>query len=277
MLAAALDLAARGFAVFPLAPRSKVPMLSREQGGRGCLDATREINRIACWWSRWPLCNIGLATGPVSGLYVVDVDAGKGGRETMQVLTAKHGRIPDTLRSRTGSGWHIFFRWPQSPVRQGNNVLGPGVDTRGTGGYVVAPPSVHPSGRRYMWLADLEPAPLPDWIAQLAAPLPAPPPIVLPRREDGCGVLVRARRWLAEVPGAVSGQQGHRQTFHVACGLVRGFMLDADTALALLLADYNPRCEPPWRQKDLVHKVRSAERCSSRPLGYLLNAPRRAA
>jgi hypothetical protein len=273
----ALNIAATIGPVFPLRPMSKVPMLSREQGGRGCLDATRDPAIITGWWERWPSCNIGLATGTRSGIYVVDVDGNKGGAETMRRLVEEHGRIPDTLRSRTGSGWHLFFRLPPTPVRQGANVLGPGVDTRSTGGYVVAPPSVHPSGARYRWITDARPAPMPGWLALLCAPPPAPaaPPSRDPHPRD-VDAVTRARAWLATLDGAVSGQGGHRQTYRAACGLVRGFVLPPDVALALLLSDFNPRCRPPWREKDLRHKIESA--CASTlPLGYLLHAPRRAA
>jgi hypothetical protein len=84
--------------------------------------------------------------------------------------------------------------------------------------------------------------------------------------------LERARRYLATMPPAISGQHGHDQTFKAACILVNGFGLDQHTAVGLLLADYNPRCQPPWRERELLHKVKDAARASHRkPRGYLLS------
>src|SRR5262249_45828999 len=88
MLDAALDLARRGFHLFPLAPRSKAPT----RGGHGALDATRDAARIRAWWGERPDANIGLATGPASGLYVVDIDPAHGGNATMRALVERHGR-----------------------------------------------------------------------------------------------------------------------------------------------------------------------------------------
>jgi hypothetical protein len=85
----------------------------------------------------------------------------------------------------------------------------------------------------------------------------------------------RARRWLAAVDGAVSGQGGHAQTFHAALGLVRGFQLDEATALRLLVEEYNDRCAPKWTPWELRHKVRQAKARGQREPGYLLNAPMR--
>lgn len=94
----------------------------------------------------------------------------------------------------------------------------------------------------------------------------------LPATSD---VIDRARRWLACVDPAVSGQGGHRATFRAALGLVRGFGLDQATAFALL-AEYNERCQPPWSPRELVHKVREASQRSRLEPGWLLNAERRA-
>jgi hypothetical protein len=269
----ALELAARGFAVFPLAPRSKVPIA----GSRGCLDATRDPDRIVRMWQREPHANIGLATGGASGVWVLDVDDRHDGAATMRGLVGELGPLPPTLRARTGSGWHLYFRLDGAVVRQGANVLGPGVDTRSTGGYVVAPPSIHPSGARYRWLTDLAPAVCPPkWLARLAPrPAPAAPRFVPARAGVDVDVLGRARRYLAVMEPSVQGQGGSTRALWAAVAMVRGFALDADTALALLLSDaWNARCLPPWSERELRHKVASADR-SSKPLGFLLNAPRR--
>jgi hypothetical protein len=79
----------------------------------------------------------------------------------------------------------------------------------------------------------------------------------------------RARRYVQKCDPAISGQGGHNQTYKVAIALVRGFALDEDTALKLLRSEYNPKCEPPWPEKDLIHKVNEAGKAPD-PLGYLL-------
>lgn len=80
----------------------------------------------------------------------------------------------------------------------------------------------------------------------------------------------RARAYLAKMPGAVAGQEGHKTTFAAALALVRGFSLSEDAALDLLADDYNPRCDPPWKRSELLHKVQSAAKTSKVGTGYLL-------
>jgi len=146
----------RKWAVFPLAPRSKVPVVSEAEGGRGCLDATTDLYTIREWWDRWPAANVGVATGAVSRVWVLDIDAsapkggGLAGPAALAQLEALHGPIPPTLTSSTGGGGeHRFFRWPvdrevknRARIKVGG--VAAGLDARGTGGYVAAPPSVHP-------------------------------------------------------------------------------------------------------------------------------------
>lgn len=86
----------------------------------------------------------------------------------------------------------------------------------------------------------------------------------------------RARRWLECVDGAISGAGGHAQTFKAALGLVQGFMLPEDVALELLATAFNPRCDPPWKEWELRHKVKQAAQRARVEPGYLANAPRRA-
>ena len=85
-------------------------------------------------------------------------------------------------------------------------------------------------------------------------------------------VIERARRYVAQVPGAISGSGGHNQTFAVACALVHGFALAENEAQALL-REYNQRCQPSWSERDLVHKITSAVQARhSKPRGYLLGS-----
>jgi hypothetical protein len=170
MLNHALKWAARGLPVFPLRPRSKIPFA----GSNGCKDATRDEAIIRAWWRKQPRANIGVATG--EGFFVLDLD----GDEAQQWFVnscGRHGEHDPTLTVKTASGWHLYF-W--APVEIPNSIsrIAPHVDIRGTGGYAVAPPSIHPdTGQAYEFVHDQPIAEAPRWLTDLAIPDP-----VLPRQ-----------------------------------------------------------------------------------------------
>ena len=120
---------------------------------------------VRAWWTRWPNANVAVVTGAVSGLVVLDIDPRHGGDESLIDL----GTLPPTLTSLTGGGGqHLFYAHPGTPIANGANLL-PGIDLRGDGGYVIAPPSSHASGRQYSWdvsTEDLPPAPLPEAVTR---------------------------------------------------------------------------------------------------------------
>lgn len=113
---------------------------------RGVHDATNDPNQINRWWPPTSLFNIGIATGSKSGVFVVDVD-GDEGRATLADLMRGHKPIDDISKVTTGRGEHIYFRC--DGLRVSNSQLGPGIDLRGEGGYVVGPGSLHASGAAY--------------------------------------------------------------------------------------------------------------------------------
>ena len=174
-VAAALVYAAAGWPVLPVAAYGKHPLVPH-----GVHDASVDPARIRRWWRRWPDAGVGIATGGRSGLAIIDVDVKAGGRVSLVGLRAGRGGLPFTILAHTGGGGvHLYYRQPAG-VRVPNtvgrlpNVDGPlpGIDLRGDGGYVVAPPSGHASGRPYRW-ATRQPAalaPLPRWL------WPPPPP-----------------------------------------------------------------------------------------------------
>ena len=140
---AALYYAKIGLAVFPIKSRSKQPLT-----GHGCKDASKDTDQIAEWWDRWPDANVGIATGSISGGLVVidldiDEDKGKDGYEVLRRWQQEHGTLPETALSITGrGGYHYLYR--DSASWKNRTGLYEGVDVRGNGGYIVAPPSVHP-------------------------------------------------------------------------------------------------------------------------------------
>lgn len=154
--------------IFPCKPHDKTPLVKWAD------EATSDMFQIAEWWSRYPDANIGLATGKRSGVFALDVDAGHGGLDTLRQHTEKFGRLPDTPTSNTGGGGnHYLFSWDDNyKVRNSAGRLGQGLDTRGDGGYIVVPLSVHPSGNLYKWQADHAPsktpiAKAPDWLVKM--------------------------------------------------------------------------------------------------------------
>jgi hypothetical protein len=165
-LNAALQYHAAGFSVFPLRPRSKYPhgdLLPKDAEGKATWKpfqqqrATEE--EIRRWWQECPNANIAIATGAISGFIVLDKDSDD----------ADLGELPQTPTSSTGKGTHYLLAHPGGSVRNFARKL-PGADLRGDGGYIVAPPSIHPSGRRYEWQIspdDVPLAPVPGWLSMV--------------------------------------------------------------------------------------------------------------
>jgi bifunctional DNA primase/polymerase-like protein/primase-like protein len=164
---AALQLAERGLAVFPCQPRGKAPACDT-----GLHAATTDSERINRWWRAFPDLNIGVATGAASRVFVLDVD-GEDGEASLHKLEGEHSALPSTVEVITGKGRHCYFRSGKRKISNSASQLGTGLDIRGDGGYVIAPPSVHPSGRAYAWSVDgvQDFAEAPDWlITKIEAP-----------------------------------------------------------------------------------------------------------
>lgn len=164
----ALQYAARGWRVFPVhttvsgvcscgracgKDASKHPRIKAWQ-----VNATTDRAQIEKWWSRWPQSNIGIATG--GGLVVTDLD-GPAEIETFRRLAEPQGGLPETLVAQTARGFHVYLAGDWNTTRKVPDSKG--LLVRGTGGFVIAPPSWHASGIRYSWAKDLAIAPMPDW------------------------------------------------------------------------------------------------------------------
>lgn len=117
----------------------------------GLLDATTDIDKIVRWWTMWPTANIAIATGVVSGLVVIDIDPRNGAMDTLARLADNGHTFGKTGQVLTHSGgWHLYYRHPGGKVTSRSNALGTGIDIKGDGGYVVAPPSRGVLGP-YVW------------------------------------------------------------------------------------------------------------------------------
>ena len=162
LLDAALSYAELGWPVVKL--NGKRPAASN-----GFKDATTDPHRIRATFRGSRRANLGIATGEAN-LLVLDVDPRHGGDESLRALEQVNGPLPQTVRARTGGGGeHIFFKNP-GDVGSSAGRLAHGLDVRGNGGYVVAPPSVHKSGKRYSWINspdDFEVVNPPAWLLAL--------------------------------------------------------------------------------------------------------------
>jgi hypothetical protein len=247
----AIGYAARGWSVIPLRPRDKRPLLAWAAFQH--LRASEE--QIAAWYQQSPKANVGIVTGGISGLLVLDVDPKHGGDESLAVLQRQHGALPDGPVVITGGGGrHLYFAHPGMEVPNRASIM-PGLDLRGDGGYVVAPPSVHPSGTPYCWLAghepDRVPVPvMPEWLRGL------------------CGVDVRRQGhpvdyWRQLVRAGVA-EGARNNTVASFTGHLLWHGVDREIILQLMLGWNRWRCRPPLADEEVVKIVRSIARIHAR-------------
>jgi hypothetical protein len=236
-----------GWVVLPVIPLGKRPliqwqMLQQRHPSQG---------EVAFWLRRWPGANIGLVTGFISGLVVLDVDPAHGGSASLRHLEDEHGLLPATAEVLTGGGGrHLYFRHPAEPVRNAVAVA-PGLDIRGDGGYVVAPPSLHGSGRRYRWApgrgpGELPLAPFPEWLQRRV-------------RRGGHPLyywreLVRAGVEAGERNSTIASFAGHLLWHGV----------DPEVVLELMLTWNRERCRPPLGDDEVARTVASITRLHGR-------------
>jgi len=174
-LEAAFYLVPLGFRIFPLMPGSKIPAISKDKGGRGCLDATDDEEIIEDWAHHLPRANVGIATGKPSNCIVIDLDPRNGADKSIELLKEAGHVFPPTVTAMTANGGMHFYYAYEASLRNSKSVLAPGIDVKTTGGYVVAPPSVLDGGKRYTWQnsplgGDLPR--LPQWAVQKLKPAP---------------------------------------------------------------------------------------------------------
>lgn len=267
LLDAALSYAARGWPVFPLRVRGKLPIMSGGHHG-----ATTDEQDIKKWWTRWPTANIGIPCGEKT-FCVIDVDPDDGGEESLIALREEHGSVPSTLLQVSGRGGAHYCFLPDTRVGNSQSKLAIGIDTRGDNkGYIVAAPSTHENGNKYRWDDINAPlASVPDWLIPADRPVaPATPTAAPIIHLPGDNITSRARAYLRRCAPAVEGQGGHDKLLWAARAMVRGLRLDDATAYALLAGDYNPTCCPPWdltKQKDNKDFRRKIEQARTIPFG----------
>jgi hypothetical protein len=219
----------------------------------GFHDATLDIELIQEWHSETlGLSNWGLATGPGSGVWVLDAD-GALGLQTLAELQAQHGALHGTPTVGTGGGGkHFYFAWSEgvkSRVR-----FAPGLDTRGEGGYVLVPPSLHASGKRYEWLTPhVQPlAEAPPWLLALVRER-----VNAEALASGGGLTLTVREGtqdLTNSPGVSKGTRNAILCQSAGVHLARGESLEQVEAKALAWA---ATCNPPYPEGDTIKTVRA--------------------
>lgn len=250
-LDAALGYLALGWSPLPAAPRSKRPLIA----WRPFQDRRPADEDLRGWFRRWPDANVVIVTGVISGVVVLDVDPGHGGEDSLATLEERHGPLPDTVEAATGGGGrHLYFAHPGGEVRNRAG-FAPGLDLRGDGGVVVAPPSIHPSGKPYLWRKGHGPedtglAPLPAWLLE-------------PRfgGDDRSGHPLAHWRDLVR-DGVEAGRRN--ATLASFTGHLLWHGVDPDVILELMLAWNRTRCRPPLDDEEVVSTVRSIERTHRR-------------
>lgn len=254
MLKAALEYVSSGFAVFPCCHPDafgdcgcgrqhrdrevgKVPLTRH-----GLSDATQTVSGVQDLWSRFPLANIGIAVP--AWCFVLDIDREKNGYESLARLQDRFGALPETRLVTTGGlGQHYYYR-TDSPIRNTTRLAGlDGVDIRGPGGYVIAPPSRHRSGRRYVvssiWDGPIAPAPA--WLIDLCARGRGS----TAGNSHGPNVIIEGER---------------NDTLARDAGAMRRRGLSEEGILAALLVENRNRCQPPLSEEEVARIARSVAR-----------------
>lgn len=262
--------------VFPLLPISSTGACTCAKG----LACSRVGKHPAVLWKEIeeggevplpaPNAGFGIKTGARprgSDLVVVDLDGDKAVDAWNQL-----GGAEDTYTVSTGRGLHLYFRHPGFYCGNTKSALGPKIDTRGDGGFVVGPGSPHISGTPYVVVDDREPAPLPAWLVDWFKRQPGKAE-AQPHPEDVTGPERDRRRqiygtWLAtEAPPCVAGQGGDETLFKVVQKGAYDLALPSEDVLELIVEHYDPRCDPPWGDEldeRVLHKCNSAKNTSRR-------------
>ena len=243
--------AGMGWAVLPLVTRTKVPAVKG-----GCHAAEADAAQALAWWGEAPARNVGVATGKASGGLVVldfDVDAetGEDGLATLAAWERERGALPATVSAVTGrGGLHLYYRLPEGVEVRNSTNKAMGVDLRGEGGFVVAPPSVHPNGRTYEWRDapwDVEVAPADaNVMAFIDAVRKAPAPVA-------AGALPLAVQRF-ELPAVIGQGERDDTLFRYAASLQAQGKGDGEIAEAVARAN-DERCVPPLPARDVERIV----------------------
>lgn len=242
MLDAALSYAHLGLAVFPLVEGAKNPATAK-----GFKNASTDEKTVRTWWTRNPNYNIGIACGNGTMVIDLDVDEAKDedGTATLRKWEDDNGKLPETATAVTGrGGLHMLYRIDGEVRCSANPKLG--VDVRGDGGYIVAPPSIHPNGTQYAWERD----PRKHEIAEADGNVMAFIEFVQGKKDDESNKAL-------SVPGEIESGGRNNTLFKMACSL-QSKGLSNSAILAAVMAENAEKCNPPLSNNEVRRLVESA-------------------
>jgi Bifunctional DNA primase/polymerase, N-terminal/Primase C terminal 1 (PriCT-1) len=232
MLRSALSLAAQGVAVFPCCCRGKTPAVAG-----GLKAATNNRDQITTWWTANLDFNIAIAAGEISNLLILDADGPEAELELLRL------GLPATVEVITARGRHLYFKYPNASVRNSASKIARGIDIRATGGYCIAPPSIHESGHVYRWSGARTVAAAPD---QLIAKIS--------ERADGKATPPKEWQQLftSDIP------EGQRDcTLTRMTGKLLRHCINVADVLGIMQSINAARCRPPLPLEDIERIVES--------------------
>ena len=248
----ALDYAKRGWHVFPAPPGEKKSYKSAEYSGGRQWGATTDELEVHRDFGRWPSANVGIVTGPKSDIFVIECDTTEGhdvdGIASLEALEAEYGVLPETLMAASPSGSiHRYFNYPANvTIKNSASDIGPGVDVRGDGGMVIAPPSVKHGKGTYKWLNNNPIADAPDWLIALCEEKPKQQQS--PRTDGGNYPPAE----LAEIVAALAVIPSDKETvwYEIGCALAKELGDDGLSVFRKWSARSNKfdamQCEQKW-------------------------------
>ena len=229
------------WAVFPVSSSTKKPLTPH-----GCKDAKKAPGPIKSWWKRFPDASIGVATGSISNLLVIDEDMdeekGLDGIHAVDLWERENGKLPETVRAITGRGGaHLYYKYTGKDF--GNRAgLIEGVDVRGEGGYVIAPPSTHPNGTQYEWECDpeeVELSEIDDTVKKL---------LQISKKHQGDKF---------QLPQVIEQGQRNDVLYRFACSLQSQGLADESIEVAVKAENAN-RCKDPLSDDEIEQILQSA-------------------
>ena len=234
----ARDYAQTGFSVIPLRPKRKEALVTWKKYQQHRATETQ----INSWWEKTPRANVGIVTGGVSGIVVIDCDS----TEACKRFIRDYPEAESTRQARTGKGKHFYFEWARGiRNKAGSTALGQGIDVRSDGGYVVAAPSIHPNGRAYEWVNKKSIQPLPKRLKEALT-------ISTKKPKSQKSGLSTQRDVIRE------GERNSGLT-SIAGAMQRHGIAEA-TMLATLLSENAARCVPPLSDTEVEGIVKSMSR-----------------
>ncbi len=254
LLRAALRYLKAGFSVIPVRPEDKKPYVMWEPFQK----RHPTPQEVEGWWQRWPTAMIGIVTGSISGVVVIDVDTEEG-------YDAIQRYIPDWIVTPTcqtpKGGQHLYFKCPDKPLGNNSRVI-PGCDFRGEGGYVIGPPSKNSGGKGYVWrdglsLGEVAPAALPEpYISFISKN-------ALGFRGGIGGKRVGDFNRLQVTSTDFMEGKRDETLFHIANCLIKGGMAEEETEQLIEIISQKC-CDPPFPINEAREKIRSALRRADR-------------